>query len=465
MTRRKTKTAREVAIAALNQFYQDDKYRYIERILDRLMPQTDQRQRATDLVYGCVRNHSAIDMVIAQFADRPPERIQAELLNIIRVAAYELIYCPATAGYAIVNEAVENAGKIVGKKQAGFVNAVLRQITRQIKNRQSPLSEADTKKTLPQTSTTGCQFDTAILPEPLSSLADYLSAAFSLPRWLIEDWLEQFGPENTRQICLASNRRASIYLRPNTLKIGAAELAEKLQQAGFNLEISPKEPMIKLKSPSTITKLPGFAEGLFSVQDPAASLAVRLLQPQADRTILDLCAAPGTKTTQLAELTGDKATIIATDIDGTRLQKVNENTDRLGIKSVTVVDYEKLETAISEFGPFDCVLADVPCSNTGVLSKRGEVRLRINPKAIEKISKTQTGLLNFAAMTVKPGGRICYSTCSIQKQENSHLVEDFLNRHPNFTVESERLTLPSAQDFDHDGGYVAIIAKNTKQKM
>ncbi len=457
MTRRKTKTARAVAVAALNRFCQDDKYGYIEQILNGLMPQTDQKQRATDLVFGCIRNYSAIDMVIARFAGRPPGRIEPDLLNIIRVAAYELIYCPMTAGYAIVNEAVDSAGNFAGKKQAGFVNAVLRQVTRHIKNRQSPLSEANTQKTLPQTPTTGCQFDSEILPEPVAEPADYLSAAFSLAKWLVEDWLEQFGPENTRQICFASNRRVGIYLRANTLKITAAELAEKLQQAGVNLEISPKEQMIKLKSPSSITKLPGFAEGLFSVQDPAAALPVRLLQPQPDWTIFDLCAAPGTKTTQLAELTDDKAAIIATDIDGTRLQKIKENTDRLGIKSVTVVDYEKLERAISEFGPFDCVLADVPCSNTGVLSKRAEVRLRIKPKAVEKISKIQTGLLNLAARTVKPGGRICYSTCSIQKQENSGLVEDFLNGHPGFTVESERLTLPSAQDFDHDGGYFAII--------
>jgi len=209
--------------------------------------------------------------------------------------------------------------------------------------------------------------------------------------------------------------------------------------------------MIKIESPRAVTQLPGFAEGLFTVQDITASQAVRILKPKSHWTILDLCAAPGTKTTQLAEATGDSAKIIATDIDSERLKKVKENNTRLGINSVDIVPYEELPDS-----KFDCVLLDVPCSNTGVLARRVEVRYRIKPQAIKELAKTQSELLDTAATMLKPHGIICYSTCSIQKAENNELIKNFLSNN-NFELEFEKLTLPSAQPFDHDGGYMAII--------
>ena len=477
-------TSRTLAATVLNQF--DPKRGYAGPILNKLLPQTDEKQRATDLVLGSIRNRSAIDMVIAKLADCPPKRIPAKLLNIIRIGAYELIYSPQTPDYSIVNEAVENAKAIVGKKQTSFVNAVLRQITRHIQNRQIPLSEADTQRTLPQTPSTGCEFDTDILPDPKGSPADFLSAAFSLPKWLVSGWLAEFGQESTQQVCFASNRRPSIYIRPNTLKTTAQKLAEKLRQAGIDLETTssvipaklvPKgagiqksndtdDSMIRIKSPKEVTQLPGFAEGEFTVQDISAAQPLRLLQPQRQWTILDLCAAPGTKTAQLAELTGDKAKIIATDIDTKRLKMVRENIARLGIKTVTVIEYEHLFNN-SKFSilnsKFNAVLLDVPCSNTGVLAKRPEVRLRIRPKTIAKLTKIQGQLLESAASMIKPKGKICYSTCSIQRCENSELVKDFLQKNPDFELESEQLILPSADGAgDHDGGYVAIITGKSR---
>jgi 16S rRNA (cytosine967-C5)-methyltransferase len=156
----------------------------------------------------------------------------------------------------------------------------------------------------------------------------------------------------------------------------------------------------------------------------------------------------------LAELTEDSAKIIATDIDAERLKSVKENTARLGITCVNILPYEQILNS-----KFDCILLDVPCSNTGVLAKRIEVRFRINPKAVKELAKTQASLLAAAAKMLKPKGRICYSTCSIQKAENSRLVKDFLRDNPDFELQSELLTLPSAEGFDRDGGYVAIITR------
>ncbi|MFA5239666.1 MAG: 16S rRNA (cytosine(967)-C(5))-methyltransferase RsmB [Phycisphaerae bacterium] len=453
MAGRTPKSARTIAANVLNQL--NPKLGYAGVILDKLLPQTDEKQRATDLVLGSIRNRPALDMVITKLADCPIKRIPSKLLNVIRVGTYELIYSPQTPEYSIVNDAVENAKAVAGKKQTAFVNAVLRQITRHLRNRQIPLSQADAQKTMPQSSSTGCEFDIDILPNPKNSPADFLSVAFSLPSWLIKSWLDEHGPELTKQICLAGNRRPSIYIRPNTLKTTSQKLLEKLQTENIDAEAVPDSEMIRIKSPKAVTKLPYFDKGLFSIQDITAAQPVQLLQPKPDWTILDLCAAPGTKTTQLAELTGDKATITATDIDGKRLKKVKENIARLGIKGVTVTEYEKL----SENSQFDAVLLDVPCSNTGVLAKRPEVRLRITPKTITKLTKTQTELLEYAASMIKPNGKICYSTCSIQRAENSDVVNAFTKQHPEFSLEKEKLSLPCAEACDYDGGYVAIILR------
>jgi 16S rRNA (cytosine967-C5)-methyltransferase len=496
MAGQKLKSARAIAAKVLNQC--DPRRNYAGPILDGLLHKTDQRQRATDLVFGTLRNRGALDAVIAAFSGRPVQRIQPELLNIIRIGTYELVYLPATGEHAVVNEAVGNAKAAAGEKQAGFVNAVLRQILRHISNRRIPLAQAHIRRTLlhPSTplracpeefegvkslhaerrrGTTGCEFDTDFLPDSEASLAGYLSVAFSLPEWLVNGWLDKFGKESTRQICFASNRRPGIYLRPNTLKTKMDALAERFRQAGIDFDTDPNNSMIRIRNPQAIPQIPGFKEGEFTVQDLTASQPVRLLNPQPGWTILDLCAAPGTKTMQLAEATDDAAKIIATDIDARRLEMVRENVARLGIKSVDVVSYEQVP-GIADCGlpnadvqienrkskvenSFDCVLLDVPCSNTGVLARRIEARYRINPAKMQGLTRIQAGLLDRAMEIVKPNGKICYSTCSIQKAENSELIDNFLKKNKNFALESEQLTLPSAEGFDHDGGYTAILVK------
>lgn len=448
------KSARIIAIKTLNQI--NPKHDYANITLDSLLGRTEQKQRATDLVFGTLRNQFAIDMLIEKLANCPVERIAGKLLNIIRIGVYELVYNPQTEEYAIVNEAGENARKVTGKKGVGFVNAVLRQIERSIENRQVLLSQSEAKKVLPQTLTHGCEFKDDILPDPKVSAVDFLSTAFSLPKWIVAEWLNEFGIDVARQICFASNRVPSVYIRPNTLKTTVNGLADKFSGAGIDFEIA-EESMLKLKAAKSISKLPGFDEGLFSVQDLTASKVIKLLSPQPDWRVLDLCAAPGGKTTQLAEVTGDRAKITATDIDGQRLEKVRENSARLQLKNINIVPYEKLSEVVKNTGLFDCILLDVPCSNTGVLSKRVEVRYRLRPNTVCRLAKTQSKLLGCAVTMLKPQGVICYSTCSIAKEENGRQIKEFLRANPDFELQSEQLTLPSAQRPDRDGGYAAVL--------
>ncbi|MHC4131725.1 MAG: 16S rRNA (cytosine(967)-C(5))-methyltransferase RsmB [Planctomycetota bacterium] len=460
MSAKKIKNARTLAAFVLHQF--NPQKDYASEILNKYITELEkpsEKQRATDLVYGSLRNLSTIDHCISTLAQRPIERIQPKILNILRPAVYELLYCPSSPEYAIVNESVEIT-KISGvKKQTSFVNAVLRKITKHLINRNAEIKNATLQKIVPQNESTGCLFDTEILPDLQTHPVEYFSLAFSLPVWLIESWIEEYGMDTTSLICQASNRRPRVWIRPNVLKISKEKLAEKLQKNKIECQSSPDNLMLQIKSPSSITNLPGFREGEFTIQDLSAAQAVRLLNPKPGQRILDLCAAPGTKTTQLAELCGDNAEIIATDISSERLEMVEENIKRLGIQSVITIPYEKVEKESHDLGLFDRILLDVPCSNTGVLSKRIEVRFRITSAAIRKITKTQLKLLELAVKLLKSNGKICYSTCSIQPEENNKLIEKFLDTNKNFEVKTEKLTLPSTEKPDHDGGYVAIIEK------
>lgn len=456
-----SKSARAVAAEVLHRF--DAGGVHAGPLLDRLLPQTDQKQRATDLVFGTIRNLLAIDRVIEQFSGRPVRRIDESLRAIIRVGVYELAYSPDTPVYSIVDEAVKIAGHAGGRRQMGFVNAVLRGIVRHIAARQTPVREASAARMLVQSPQAGCEFDTDFLPDATSYPAAYLSECFSIPRWLVEGWITEFGPQGARAICLGSNRRPSVYVRVNTLKTRPGHLVEHFREVGIDAEVvaaangSSQADMVRLLGPQAISRLPGYAEGWFTVQDPAAARAVCLLNPQPGWAILDLCAAPGTKTTQLAEWTRDDARIVATDADAERLKNVTENVARLGCNSVTVVPCTPAEWG--RHGPFDAILLDVPCSNTGVLARRIEVRHRVRPASVAQLAGRQLALLAQAAALLKEHGRICYSTCSIESAEDGDLVRRFLAADSRFTLVHEELALPSAAPFDHDGAYVAILQR------
>ncbi len=457
-----SKTGRRIALEVLNRV--DVAGFNAGEILHSIIHQTEQKAQATDLVFGAIRNLFAIDMLVTKVGGTPVERIRPKLLHVIRIGTYELVFAPKTAEYAIVNEAANLAGAVAGKKQVGFVNAVLRNVSRGIADRAASLADADTLKTLPQSPQTGCLFNNAILPDPKTHSADYLSKAFSLPKWLITNWLGEFTFAQTSKICFASNRPPSVFLRPNTLKISAKSLAERFTAGGIEFEFETSEPgtVLKLKSHQPVFKLGGFDEGLFFVQDPTSARAVQILAPKPGWTVIDLCAAPGGKTVQMAQLMNNTGRIIATDIDHERLQKVDENCKRLGITIVELIPYDRLAQVIAEIGRCDAILLDVPCSNTGVLARRPEVRLRITPEAVARLAQTQLQLLEKAARMISTGSKICFSTCSILNQENSEVVKQFLSDSSDFTLDSENLTLPSTsapESFDHDGAFTAILAK------
>jgi 16S rRNA (cytosine967-C5)-methyltransferase len=416
------------------------------------------RAALVDIVFGVIRNFTFIDHLIAQGSTQSIKNIPKKLLNCLRIAVYELVFT-GQADYAIVNEAVNLAKKIGSKKAGGFVNAVLRKIGSSIKNKTVDLNGAESQKILPISPEVGCEFNIDILPNANKHKAQYLGIAFSLPQWLVEQWLEEFGVEKTKNICFASNRRPSVYARPNKLKLTAEELLNILKGQDIDCELVEQHKMVKLNRPGNVAELESFRAGLFTIQDITSSSIVPLLNPQLGWKVFDICAAPGTKTTQIAEHISDKGLVIATDKDSSRLVMVDENVQRLGITSIKTMSYDVFLKESSQLEPADAVLLDVPCSNTGVMAKRPEVRLRLNKKQIEELAKIQIGLIEQACGLVKKGGKICYSTCSILSQENKGVVEGFLAGVKGFKLESQHVFLPSAEDFDCDGGFTAILIK------
>ncbi|MDD5011768.1 MAG: 16S rRNA (cytosine(967)-C(5))-methyltransferase RsmB [Phycisphaerae bacterium] len=427
-------------------------------LIEKFGGKSQNRAAVVDIVFGIIRNFTFIDRFIAQSSNQSIKNIPEKLLNCLRIAVYELVFT-GQADYAVVNEAVNLARKIGSKKGSGFVNAVLRKICGSIKNRTADLNEAEPQKTIPISPAVGCEFNIGILPDANKQQAQYLAVAFSLPQWLVEQWLEELGLEKTKSICFASNRRPSVYARPNSLKLTAQELVNILKEQDTDCELDEQHKMVKLNKPGNVAELESFKSGLFTIQDATSSSVIPLLNPQPGWKVFDLCAAPGTKTTQIAEVMSDKGLVIATDKDSSRLAKVDENVQRLGITSIKTMNYDVFLKEADKLSPADAVLLDVPCSNTGVMAKRPEVRLRLDKKRVEELAKIQIGLLEQSGKFVKRGGKICYSTCSILNQENKGVVESFLAKTRDFELESQQVFLPSAEDFDCDGGFAAVLIK------
>jgi 16S rRNA (cytosine967-C5)-methyltransferase len=454
-----TMSARQVALEVLTGL--DIKKHDASTRLDKLMDKTSERARATDLVFGVIRNLGTLDAVLQKTADIKHQHTEKKILTLLRIGAYELIYVPATPEYAILNDAATLAAA-VSKKSAGFVNAVLRNLQRAIYNRSLPLEDQNPLRTLPTTDTTGCIFNIDILPDPKQDLAVFLSQVFSFPAWLMRHWLVDFGPQKTLQICHASNRRPSVILRPNILKTNAQKLLEQLNAEGLEVALSPDKTCLKLLQSVDIATLKSFQEGRFFIQDTAAYKAIHLVKNTPNQTVLDLCSAPGTKTAVLAAAMKNTGTIYATDADAKRLLKVNQNCQRLGLQNVQIIEPGKLNSFLSQKPVLDVVLVDAPCSNTGVLARRAEARWRLDEKTVASLTKTQSQLLQKAISIVRPGGTILYSTCSIMQQENQLLIKDTLKQNPGLTLVSEQILLPEVETkgrFDHDGGYAVLLEK------
>jgi len=441
------------------------------------------RRLGHELACGVCRCLITLDHLISKHSNRGIREIDPILLQILRVGLYQLVYLERTPDFAAVHQAVEQARETGIRGGETFVNAVLRSIQRDMEGPLTSDSATRPRATLWRDEQYACQFKSDFLPDPSKRPAKYYSLGFGHPLWLIERWLKQFDQETVRAICLADNSHPALTLRVNRLRCTDAQMLERLTKAGIRAKTNG--PAIQLLQPAVPGQLPGYQEGLFFVQDVTAMSATPMLEPLAGQRILDLCAAPGGKTTHLAELMDNNGTIVACDVSSEKLALIEENCRRLGITIVQTCRADELHNLMGRDGPFDAVLVDAPCSNTGVLARRVEVRHLLKPAAIVRLARQQSELLKTAVRAIRPNGKILYSTCSIDTLENESLIQKFLEENSSLGLSGQKLTLPHArtrscehaptsdrnrptdQAGDHsaeadyrDGGYIALLQQS-----
>ncbi|HHY46446.1 MAG TPA: 16S rRNA (cytosine(967)-C(5))-methyltransferase RsmB, partial [Firmicutes bacterium] len=388
------------------------------------------RAFATELVYGVLRWRERLDWVLSRFMKRPIGSLDPRVRNALRIGLYQLMFLGNIPARAAIHQSVELVKLRGGKGRAGFVNAVLRAALRGLPALRVP-GEGGT----PGEGGGPGKRETQ----------DYrLSVYLSHPRWLVERWIRQFGFEATKRLCEINNTPAPLSIRANTLKVTREDLIRLLGEEGVSCSPSPIVPEgVRVETPLPISRLESFRQGLFIVQDEAAMLVSHVVSPAPDSFVIDAASAPGGKATHLASLMHDKGRVIAADIHPHRLRLVRENSERMGITCIETVLCDARELPVHFKNAASHVLIDAPCSATGVLRRRPDVKWRRRPEQIEELARLQSEIISAASECVAPGGILVYSTCSLEHEENEDVVLGFLESHPQFTLLNARERLPA----------------------
>jgi 16S rRNA (cytosine967-C5)-methyltransferase len=429
---------------------------YAGRVIDDLCRErrvtAADRAFAVDLTYTLIRRQATIDAILSAFVTRSRRDVEDGLWRLLQIGCCQLIFMDRVPPHAAVHETAGLCRELQQPQWTGMVNGVLRSLSGAI----GDITTTPAADAVPIGEGRFRRLDRAVFPSPEEDAVEYLTRAYSYPRWLVRDWLERFGPEETARLCEWFNRPSLPSVRVNTLRATVAEVQEVLSAAGVPTQPGRFPESLIAEASFRPLDIAGFGEGAFSIQDESAMAAGRLLDPQPGESVLDLCAAPGGKTAHLAELMQDSGRILATDIDAERLRLVSEGAARLGLNCIETLQIAADGHDLPE-GPLDAVLVDVPCSNTGVLGKRPEARWRTSPESITELIPVQVRLLTQALQRVRPGGRVVYSTCSIDPRENREVVDSVLSSIDGVTLEQEQLHVPGQPA---DGGYQALLRKS-----
>ncbi|MCX7701755.1 MAG: hypothetical protein N2039_12835 [Gemmataceae bacterium] len=445
MKRRPAASARLLALNILQETQRQHKF--VQQLTDEELRTGDlppvEARLTTHLVYGVLRRRATLDALLRPCLQRPWREIEPWLRDCLRLGAYQLTFLSRIPPHAAVHETVELATQWGRPRAKRFLNAVLRRVSEILTPEASSEPAADA---LPMEDGVFRKLTRPVFPDPTAQPGDYLAAAMSWPRWLAERWLTRYGWLECLRLGFWFVQPPPLWLRANRCRITRDELLRQLQLAGFTAHAGEYPEAIRLDDSANVRDLPGYADGWFSVQDESAMRAAAAVMPEPGWRVLDLCAAPGGKSTHLAELMNNHGQIVACDASAERLRTVDDLARRLGLTIITTHDVSKGLPA----GPFDAALVDVPCTNTGVLGRRPEVRWRLKPDSFARLLPLQTKLLLEAAERVRPGGVIVYSTCSIEPEENEGLIHEVLARVPWLRREEEALAIPGRPA---DGGY------------
>ncbi|MEK7280313.1 MAG: 16S rRNA (cytosine(967)-C(5))-methyltransferase RsmB, partial [Nitrospirota bacterium] len=402
-----------------------------------------------ELVYGVLRQKGHLDFVLDFFSKRGLDGLGLWTGNIIRLGAYQILYMDKTPPSAAVNESVELAKRYGGKH--GFVNAILRSLER--------------------------GRDKIVYPEINAHPIHHISAIYSYPEWMVQRWVKRYGVERTIGLCQWNNEIPPFTIRTNRIFINRDDLLQSLKEEGVTSEPCAISPDGLILFPAARAKeTSAFKKGWFYIQDEASQIVSVAAGPMPGEVILDACAAPGGKTTHLAQIMENKGEIVALDIKEDRLSLLNENIQRLGINIVKAY----LLDASGDFGPlkdkrFDRIIIDAPCSGLGVLRRNPDAKWRKDEELIFMYQDLQVRLLENLSKLIKDQGTLVYSTCSTEEEENEMVIDSFIDNHPEYKVEDLRSYLPQAafplidnrgflntifNPYRMDGFFVARLRKN-----
>ena len=379
------------------------------------------RKFCTELVYGTVKAGASLDWKISKYLKRPLAKVDAKVLNVLRVAMYQIFFLDRVPNSAAVNESTELAKKFCGLGAAKFVNGVLRSSVRE-----------PSKSNFP----TGDDIESLALRN-------------FHPAWLVKLFADEFGLDATKELLTFDNTEPPLCLRVNRLKSTRDKILDALKKFDVQAETSTFAPEgIICRGHGALDKFQPLRDGLCQVQDESSMTAAHLLDPKAGDFVIDCCAAPGGKTTHIAELMDNRGRIVAADIYDTKLAHVKQNADRLGITIVepTLIDARELGDKFTDRA--DKVLVDAPCSGLGVLRRKADMRWKKNPAELEPLPALQVEILSSAARTLKRGGTLVYSTCTILRRENQSVVEKFLSTHADFDLVETKIFLPHVTKTD-----------------
>jgi len=375
----------------------------LDSAFDRRSVDLDARDRRwlRELVYGMLRHRGAIDAILEERVRGGLARVDPDLVDLMRLGVYQLLHMGSVPAYAAIAQTVELAKVRHGIGASKLMNAVLRRIDRESNDLTVPLPA-----------------------DPVEALA----VKYSHPRWLVARWLARYGEEGTTVLMMKNNAEAPVVIRP--YGIVREQLEAMLEGSGVEVEDAPlSRDSIQISGGISLTELGAFKQGLFFVQDPGSTLVTQYAAIPQDSVVADLCSAPGGKTLELSRIA---KTVIASDRSVQRLSRLLDNRARLEAHNVLVVIGDARFPAVREV---DAVLIDVPCTGTGTFRRHPDARWRLKVSDISVMSQLQGSIINAAARIVKPGGLLIYSTCSLEPEENDAIVDDFLARNPDWTLE------------------------------
>lgn len=401
---------REVAVMSLKRILKDKAYSNIVIMDDIKRVDSKYFNIYRKVVLGTVENIIFIDYVINMISKTKTGRMEDDVLMALRLAVYQIFFLDHSRPDVVVNESVQYIKKRCGQRAAGFVNGVLRTVLR---SKGEMLNHIDSLQGV-----------------------EHLSIKYSYPVELVQLWINQFGNENIESVLCANNKEAPLEVRANTLKISKEELINVLYNKGIRARSCKfADKGIIIDNPSEIEKTEEYRDGLFSIQSESSMLAGQVLAPAENSVIIDLCAAPGGKSFNAAEMMNNTGMVCCRDIHEHKMMLMNREVARLGLKNIKTEVYDSTLPDDSLKESADYCIVDVPCTGLGIIRRKPEIKYNFKQKNIESLNEIQYKILKNAAGYLKPGGSLVYSTCTINQEENLSLIRRFLHSDGRFVMD------------------------------